>query len=385
MVRRVLFAVVLVVLAAPAVASACTIAAMNPYERVKGADHAVYGRVLAIHWLGPGHLGSGDKRYAIRVRVLRVFKGHPGKAIRLVGHTNGASCGVSAPKVGRRLGLLLYGASPFPIGLGTEISLFELREAQRGPPPPARPPWAEPRAGPAAYLATVDVHAATNVTYLIALDRRGRVVRSLGRYSDDDIAVCPGGRRFVTTGSYAGEIVTHTPSRIVSRRTIPLYDVYGLGCLDEQARTVALVTRYTNATESEDSTATLRTYTGTTKRSVLKFDAEVLRIDASGLYVSDQTGIRQYDVLTGALETQLTGIEFANGAFEVLPSPDNRLWAIGAWAGRAPSEDRRFFLADPATTHIVPIEVQGLFGWLGSDGSPSWQTEDWEFSTPRSP
>lgn len=73
------------------------------------------------------------ERFEAKVRISRVFKGTTGPALRIRGHTDGASCGIGQLRLGQRLGLLLDRPSrPYRVHLGSRISLADLRRATRG-------------------------------------------------------------------------------------------------------------------------------------------------------------------------------------------------------------------------------------------------------------
>ena len=359
MVRRALIGAVGALLLIPAGASGCTIAGgFSPYEKVQRSDLAVYGRVVAVHWLrGKAPHGAPGRRYAVDLRVLRVFKGHPGRVIRLVGHTNGGLCGRAPPQLGVRLGLLLEGKPPYGFGLGTEISLADLQTAKRGPPPPTRPPPPDRRAGRPAYLARITRQAATEETYLVALDRRGRVVRSLG-HPWEHLSVCPGGRRFAASQAWAGGIFTFAVSGQVRRRKLSLPRLEYVTCLDARARTVATVTRDTPY--GEDSRATLRLYSGSTRRTVLTVDGEVTKLDRSGMYVSDDTGVSRYDITTGRL---LQRVGFPAYPLDLRISPGRRWWAATTYPESGVSRD---VIVDALTGQAVPLR-SSVVGWISTD------------------
>jgi hypothetical protein len=137
----VLIALVLAgVLALPAAASACSLNAASPAERVARVDAAVYGRVIAREHLGRTPTGWGE-RYRYTLEVKRVFKGRLGRVIAVEGTSNDAMCGVGVLRVGAHVGLLLRGrGEPWPVGLFSRISRAELERAvaARRKPRPSR-------------------------------------------------------------------------------------------------------------------------------------------------------------------------------------------------------------------------------------------------------
>ena len=111
-------------------AMACSIAAATPRQRVQSSKLAVYVEVVSVRTLGA--TDSGATRWEAIVRRIRTFKGRPSRTFRARSHTDEASCGLAKFKPRRRIGLLLQGAgSPVAIGLGSTISLNDLRRAVR--------------------------------------------------------------------------------------------------------------------------------------------------------------------------------------------------------------------------------------------------------------
>ena len=125
-------AVLVVVLAAPAAAQACSLAAVSPQARVASADAAVWGKVLSRESVGPAAPGAWDATYRYRVRVLRAYKGRPGRTVEVVGSVVEPMCGVGLLEVGERQGFLLRGRSgPFQVTLASLISRAELERGSR--------------------------------------------------------------------------------------------------------------------------------------------------------------------------------------------------------------------------------------------------------------
>lgn len=122
------------VLAAPQVASACTIAARPIEERLADADVAVWGRVVSRVKLEQDERPDGVRgdAYRYRFRVREIYKGRVRNVIRLVAHTDGGTCGVGPYEPGRRLALLLRGRrGPWNVDLASLVTRRELRSVRR--------------------------------------------------------------------------------------------------------------------------------------------------------------------------------------------------------------------------------------------------------------
>jgi hypothetical protein len=123
-------------------AHACTLPAYVPRagvsaaeQRVRSADVAVYGVVSSVRMLEPAEPGvpTVGQSFEARVRVTRVFRGMTVRTIRVRGNTDGASCGVGELRARQRVGLLLNRPSrPFPVSLGSRITLGELLRGTQG-------------------------------------------------------------------------------------------------------------------------------------------------------------------------------------------------------------------------------------------------------------
>jgi hypothetical protein len=126
---------------APA-AHACTLPRYVPQggmsaaeQRVRSADVAVYGVVSSVRLLEPAEPGvpTVGQSFEARVRVTRVFRGMTVRTIRVRGNTDSASCGIGELRVRQRVGLLLKRPSrPFPVSLGSRITLSELLRGAHG-------------------------------------------------------------------------------------------------------------------------------------------------------------------------------------------------------------------------------------------------------------
>jgi hypothetical protein len=128
--RRVLTVALMVLLVPCSDAMACSIAAATPQQRVQSSKLAVYVEVVSVRTRGATN--SGATRWEATVRRLTTFKGRPSRIFHVRSHTDEASCGLAKFNPRRRIGLLLQGArSPFAIGLGSTISLGDLRRAVR--------------------------------------------------------------------------------------------------------------------------------------------------------------------------------------------------------------------------------------------------------------
>ena len=120
-------------LAAPQLASACTIAARPPEERVRAADVAVFGKVVARERIEKGRAGDGREVWRYRFRVIETYKGRERRRLRLVGGTEESLCEAGLLRVGDRFGLVLDGArGPWRIAVANFITREELRQARRG-------------------------------------------------------------------------------------------------------------------------------------------------------------------------------------------------------------------------------------------------------------
>lgn len=129
LVTRALLIAVVVSLVAPAAASACSIAARPAEERVRAADVAVWGKVVAREKVGEDE-GIGQQ-YRYRLRVIETYKGRLRRRMRLLAHDDPGTCGLRFD-VGERVGLVLEGRrGPWRIGLADLISRAELRSVRR--------------------------------------------------------------------------------------------------------------------------------------------------------------------------------------------------------------------------------------------------------------
>jgi len=130
------------------VAHACTLPATLSQDKVRiaeqkvrSADVAIHGVVTSVRMLEPEQpdVPTVGQRFEARVRVTRVFRGMTVRVIRVLGDTDGASCGIGQLRVGERLGLLLdRPARPFAVDLGSRITLAELLRGTHGK-------WRRPR------------------------------------------------------------------------------------------------------------------------------------------------------------------------------------------------------------------------------------------------
>ena len=130
LVRTVFLTALLVTLLFPAAASACTIAARPPAERVAEAKLAVYGKIVARELVEEDTNGV-NSIYRYRFRVLETYKGRIRKRMTLVGGTDRARCEAGLLRVGDRLGLVLDKArGPWRIATPDFITRAELRSVR---------------------------------------------------------------------------------------------------------------------------------------------------------------------------------------------------------------------------------------------------------------
>ena len=125
--------VILAALLAAPVASACTLApTSSPRERVKAAAVAVYGEVVDRELVRASETPSPNAEYRYRFRVLKTYKGRPGRTMTLLAGTNEAMCEAGLLRVGERFGLVLRKRrGPWRISLGSFISKRDLERATR--------------------------------------------------------------------------------------------------------------------------------------------------------------------------------------------------------------------------------------------------------------
>jgi hypothetical protein len=126
-----LTAVVLVSLAVPSAASACTIASRPAKERVAEADIAVYGKVVAREKMTPAPDERPGADYRYRFRVIETYKGKIRKRMTLLGTTDSAACGPGLLEVGSKFGLVLDGDAPWRLNAGSFISRAQLRSVRK--------------------------------------------------------------------------------------------------------------------------------------------------------------------------------------------------------------------------------------------------------------
>lgn len=103
--------------------------------RVRSADVAIYGVVSSVRMLEPAEpdVPTVGQSFVARVRVTRVFRGMTVRVIRVLGDTDGASCGIGQLRVGQRVGLLLdRPGQPFAVSQGSHITLRELLRGTHG-------------------------------------------------------------------------------------------------------------------------------------------------------------------------------------------------------------------------------------------------------------
>ncbi|HEX8120430.1 MAG TPA: hypothetical protein VF549_04105 [Solirubrobacteraceae bacterium] len=122
---------VLVALAAPSAASACTIAEQPAKERVAEADVAVYGKIVAREKMTPAPDERPGADYRYRFRVIETYKGKIRKRMTLLGTTDSAACGPGLLDVGSKFGLVLNGGAPWRISAGSFITRSQLRSVRR--------------------------------------------------------------------------------------------------------------------------------------------------------------------------------------------------------------------------------------------------------------
>jgi hypothetical protein len=108
-------------------AVACTCAVQPPRERLAQADAAIYGIVVGKHRVPASLDEHGAFAYTISVR--RVFKGHPGRRVKLRIPTSDSICGFTMRRH-HHAGLLLFGRpGAFHASLCRIISLRDLQRA----------------------------------------------------------------------------------------------------------------------------------------------------------------------------------------------------------------------------------------------------------------
>ena len=113
----------------PAGASACSLLARPAEDRVRDADVAVWGKVVAREKVGEDE-GLGQE-YRYRLRVIETYKGRLRRRMRLLAHDSPGTCGLRFD-VGERVGLVLAGRrGPWRVGLPHLISRKELRSVRR--------------------------------------------------------------------------------------------------------------------------------------------------------------------------------------------------------------------------------------------------------------
>jgi hypothetical protein len=131
---RILLLALAAALLAPSAADACTIAARPAAERVAAVDAAIYGRVLSRVLVAAAPPGRIDGTYRYRIRVVRTYKGRPGRSVQVVGSADSGTCGLGILTVGRHVGLLLDGSTrPWEVSTRSLISRAELEQAAREP------------------------------------------------------------------------------------------------------------------------------------------------------------------------------------------------------------------------------------------------------------
>lgn len=118
-------------------AHACSLIAIDPKDKVKSADVAIYGAVTSVRMLdaapAPDAVVPAGRRFEAKIRVSRVFKGSTGRVIRIRGNTDEAACGIGVLRVRQRVGLVLDRPSrPYRVGLGSRIALRDLMRATNG-------------------------------------------------------------------------------------------------------------------------------------------------------------------------------------------------------------------------------------------------------------
>lgn len=213
------------------------------------------------------------------------------------------------------------------------------------------PPTADPAAGEPAYVGSVDA-------WLVVLDASGRIAR-VGPWREAGVTVCPGGRRLVIADSWRGQLeVFSMRLRRVQAQRVPVGQVHGAACLDPSGRHTAVVT-------GSDTTAvkTLRVLAPGRRRVVLRTRGEIPRLDASGIYIADDAGVRQRALADGRL---LARLPRPAGVYDVMPSPDGRRWLMNVM----PLDTLdRIYLADPASGGLqaLPYVGEQALGWTAPD------------------
>lgn len=126
-------AVLVVALAAPAAAEACSLMYQAPDARVQAADVAVFGKVVERTVTEGSTEGAWDAEYRYRLRVTRGYKGvRAGRVIEITGSANDAMCGVGLLEVGAKQGFVLRGRrGPWQATLASRISRAELARGSR--------------------------------------------------------------------------------------------------------------------------------------------------------------------------------------------------------------------------------------------------------------
>ena len=217
---------------------------------------------------------------------------------------------------------------------------------------PVPRPVMDPAAAEPAFLASVDA-------WLVVLDASGRVVR-VGPSREAGATLCPGARRVVIAESWRGRVeVWSTRMRRLRAQRIPLGEVHGVTCLDARGRRTAVVTG-----NETTATKTLRVFWAPDgRRVVLRTRGEVPRLDASGIYVSDDAGVRQRALTDGRI---LAGVPQPAGVYDVMPSPDGRRWLMNVMPDDTMD---RVYVGDPAagTVRMLPFVGEQALGWTGSE------------------
>ncbi len=122
---------IVAILAVPAAASACSVAAQSNGERLARADRAIFGEIVSRR-LVEDRPELGDSVYRYRFRVIEVYKGRMRRHTTLEAQTQSSLCGFGPAEVGARFGVLLHGKrAAWRIGFPDLISRAELRRLRK--------------------------------------------------------------------------------------------------------------------------------------------------------------------------------------------------------------------------------------------------------------
>jgi hypothetical protein len=99
------------------------------------------------------------------------------------------------------------------------------------------------------------------------------------------------------------------------------------------------------------------------RRVVLRSRGEVPRLDASGIYIADSTGIRQRALANGQV---LAGLAHPARVYAVTPSPDGRRWLMNVLPENTVD---RIYLGEPQSGAVqeLPFAGEQALGWTGPE------------------